>query len=120
MPLEKTNIETTHKRIKNILSIPKCYEYSDLFEGRLKCNYNEVDICGIVVKHSTNAYQNLVFLTNLETMSINKSSVVCLSFPKNSDVNTKSNEQKNLKNILVIFFCHMDFSTLVTVICSKH
>ena len=62
-----------------------CYKncsFGDLYDQRISSPYGEVDTCGIVVFHSTNNYQHLVYLNNLTE----NDEVVCLCFPKNSEV----------------------------------
>ena len=57
------------------------WEFEDIYSQRIVAPYSELDLCAIVVIHLENAYQNIVYLTNLEE----KSSVVCVSFTKTSD-----------------------------------
>ncbi len=80
----------------NLCRCLKCFEYKQLYENKLENSFNEVDTCGIFLKHSSSVYMNLVFLTNLA----DSNSIVCVSFPKKSEVT--SNER--------LLFCLSKFS----------
>ena len=57
-------------------------EYEDVYNQNIESVYNEIDICGVVLMQSSNNYQNIVYLTNLKE----KLSIICLCFPKQSNV----------------------------------
>ncbi|CAF0722989.1 unnamed protein product [Brachionus calyciflorus] len=81
-----TNRMTFYKNKKiissTIASNRVFYEYKDLYESKISNVFNEVDICGIVVKHSSNNYNTLVYLTNLSETN----SIVCIGFPKGPEL----------------------------------
>lgn len=61
-------------------------EYKDIFEGKIGNMYNEIDTCGIVLRHSSNNFSNFVYLTDLKDTN----SIICICFPRTSEVKCPS------------------------------
>jgi hypothetical protein len=72
----------TSFKIEFHIFILKCVEYKDLYENKIDSSCNEIDTCGVFLKHVPGPYQNLVFLTDLT----NSNTIICVSFPKKSEV----------------------------------
>ncbi|RNA03042.1 breast cancer type 2 susceptibility [Brachionus plicatilis] len=79
-----TNRMTFYKKLNSINLIKssrQLSEYNDIFEGKIGNVFNELDTCGIVLRHSSNNFNNLVYLTDLSDTN----SIICINFPKSSE-----------------------------------
>ena len=99
---------TSHTKFLNIKSTApfsyykprKSYDFQQFYRISIENSYNEVDICGFVIYVSNNAYQDIIYLSSFQNES---NAIICVLFPKNSNVN-------KLRSFKICIFNRLNFA----------